>query len=443
MMDRLRARMEQITLEMTRLLAERTDLARQIGEAKRGMGVAVEDAGREAQLREAVLREAETRGLERGAASRLLSVLLRESHAVQRPRKATPASVLARALELERRGRKIVHMEVGELDLAPPPGAARALASAVSDGYAGYGEPEGRAELRAAIARKEKAEPDSVLVTAGARFAVFAAVTALLDPGDEVVVVEPAWPAYRDCAARAGAKVRAVGTSLDGGWTPDPADVAGAVGPNTRMLVLNYPNNPTGRVLPTKVHDELVRIASDAGLYVLSDEIYAQYSRAPAKPVSKYGYAKSISVQSLSKSHAMTGFRAGYAIAEPDIISAMAGVQADAMTCVPMPVQRAALEVLDADVSGNARAVESRVSALESAAASAGLEFARPDGAFYLFVRTGRDGAAVCSRALEEGLAVSPGEAFGDYKEFVRLSACLDEKILKEGVETLARVLEG
>ena len=454
MMDELRARMEQVTLEMTRLMAERTRLARQIGEAKRELGVAVEDARREAVLREAVLREADREGLGRGTASRLLSVLLRESHSVQRSARQargadglsccgyqTPTSVLARARELEKRGRKIIHMEIGELDLPPPPEAERALARAVQDGHWKYGAPEGDEDLRAAIARKEDTEPERVLVTAGARFAVFASMAALLDPGDEVVVVEPAWPAYRDCAARAGAKARAVRTELEGGWIPDPDAVSEAVSSNTRMLVLNYPNNPTGAVLPGRVQDELVGIASDAGLYVLGDEIYRPYSRVRAKPLSEYGYEKSISVQSLSKSHAMTGFRAGYAVAEPPVVSAMARVQADAMTCVPAPVQRAALAALEADVSGNARIVEARMSALEGAASEAGLEFARPDGAFYLFARTGGDGAQVCSRALEEGLAVSPGEAFGDYKEFVRLSACLDEKILKEAVARLARVL--
>lgn len=451
MMDDLRARMEKVTLEMTRLMAERTRLARQIGEAKRELGVAVEDARREAVLREAVLREADREGLGRGTASRLLSVLLRESHSVQgSARQAggpccgsqTPTSVLARARELEKRGRKIIHMEIGELDLPPPPEAGRALARAVQDGHWKYGAPEGQEDLRSAIARKEGAEPEKVLVTAGARFAVFASMMALLDPGDEVVVIEPAWPAYRDCAARAGAKARAVRTELEGGWIPDPAAVSEAVSANTRMLVLNYPNNPTGAVLPAKVQDELVGIASDAGLYVLGDEIYRPYSRVRTKPLSEYGYEKSISVQSLSKSHAMTGFRAGYAVAEPPVVSAMARVQADAMTCVPAPVQRAALAALGADVSENARTVEARMSALEGAASEAGLEFARPDGAFYLFARTGGDGAQVCSRALEEGLAVSPGEAFGGYKEFVRLSACLDEKILKEAVGRLAKVLE-
>lgn len=438
-MDDLRARMDSVTLEMTRLLAERTDLARRIGEAKRGRGIAVEDAGREAQLRAAVLREAGELGLDRGAASRLLSVLLRESHAVQESGRQTPTSVLARARELERKGRSVIHMEVGELDLPPPRAALDALSG--RDRWA-YGAPEGDDELRSAIARRENASAQNVVVTAGARFAVFAAMASLLDPGDEVVVVEPAWPAYRDCAARAGAKARAVRTSLQDGWTPDPQGVSDAVGPNTRMLVLNYPNNPTGRVLPAAVQDELVRVASDAGLYVLSDEIYRAYSRAPCKPVSEYGYEKSVCVQSFSKSHAMTGFRAGYALADPGVVAKMARVQADAMTCVPAPVQSAALAALGEDVSANARAVESRMAVLESAASEAGLEFARPDGAFYLFVRTGKDGSQVCTEALGEGLAVSPGEAFGDYKEFVRLSACLDEKILKEGVARLARVLE-
>lgn len=442
----LRDRMDEVTLEMVRLLKERTEIASEIGALKRDAGVGVADEAREGALRRRVAALCGEIGLDHSIASRFLNALLNESVMVQSEGRPTHLSVFARARELERRGRRIIHMEVGEPDFGPPATVADALGGAVGAGMFRYGDAAGRPELREAIAAHASqwgraVDPGEVMVCPGGRFAVFAAMVSLLDPGDEVIVVEPAWPAYRDCALQAGAKVRAVPTSLEGGWEPSPEAVRGAVSENTRMLVFNYPNNPTGKVLPAALQDELIGIASEHGLYVLSDEIYAEYAGGGWKSVLGHGYEKSIVVQSFSKSHAMTGMRIGYAVAGPEAISRMCRLQALCMTSVAEPIQHAALAALAAGAPGNAALIRRRLGVLAGRAREAGLEFAEPDGAMYLFARTGMDGTALAGEALERGLAVAPGEGFGNYGGFVRLSACRDEKTLIEGVDILGGIM--
>jgi len=166
------------------------------------------------------------------------------------------------------------------------------------------------------------------MICPGARFAVYLAITTLLNPGDEIIVIEPAWPAYKDCALNAGIKVRTIKTTLETKWEPSVDQINNAINENTKMIVLNYPNNPTGKILPKKLLDSIIQTAKEHDLYVLSDEIYENYWFPVERFVEnteilRYGYEKSIITLSFSKSHAMTGYRIGYVIAEPSIIEKM------------------------------------------------------------------------------------------------------------------------
>ena len=150
------------------------------------------------------------------------------------------------------------------------------------------------------------------MICPGARFAVYLAITTLLNPGDEIIVIEPAWPAYKDCALNAGIKVRTIKTTLETKWEPSIDQINNAINENTKMIVLNYPNNPTGKILPEKLLDSIIQTAKEHDLYVLSDEIYEEYYRNHGDwPLSvkfeEYDYEKSIITKSFSKSYAMTG----------------------------------------------------------------------------------------------------------------------------------------
>jgi len=282
------------------------------------------------------------------------------------------------------------------------------------------------------------------LVSPGARFSVFLAISTLLTPGDEIIVIEPAWPAYKDCTLNAGVKLRAIKTTLENEWEPNIDEIKNSINSNTKMIVLNYPNNPTGKILPTKIQDDIIQLAIKNDLYVLSDEIYSQYCYKDWKSVLLYNYKKSIVTQSFSKSHAMTGFRIGYAIANPEIIDKMAKLQALSLTNVSEPIQFVALQALEADTSNNSNIMKSRLDSLTEKAKEIGLDFVKPDGSMYLFAKVkkdGFDGTKFANDLLEHGLAVAPGEGFGDYRDFIRISACQDEKKLMEGMAILDTIL--
>jgi aspartate aminotransferase len=239
--------------------------------------------------------------------------------------------------------------------------------------------------------------------------------------------------------------VRSIQTTLESKWEPSIKKIEDAINSNTKMIVLNYPNNPTGKILPINLQDEIINLARKNNLFVLSDEIYAQYSYKDWKSILSYNYEKSIVTQSFSKSHAMTGFRIGYAISNPEIIDKMSKLQALCLTNVSEPIQFVALQALNADTSNNTNIVKSRLEVLIQKAKAIGLEFIEPDGSMYLFAKVpkdGFDGTEFANSLLDRGLAVAPGEGFGDCKDFIRISACQDEKALIEGMSILQNILK-
>ncbi|GFN40735.1 MAG: aminotransferase class I/II-fold pyridoxal phosphate-dependent enzyme [Thaumarchaeota archaeon] len=448
--DQLRNKMDEITLEMIKLLKARMQIAKEIGEIKKSLGKQVTDESREENLRNKVVSLCNEVGLEEPIGTKFLNFLLNESVKVQSTNKQTHLSIFLKAKSLEEQGKKIIHMEVGELDFLPPIEVKTALEKVYDEGFLKYGQAKGLPKFRSALAKKTSETFDvnttqeNILVSPGARFSVFLTITTLLNPGDEIIVIEPAWPAYKDCALNAGVKVRAIRTTLESKWEPSIKKIEDTINSNTKMIVLNYPNNPTGKILPINLQDEIINLARKNNLFVLSDEIYAQYSYKDWKSILSYNYEKSIVTQSFSKSHAMTGFRIGYAISNPEIIDKMSKLQALCLTNVSEPIQFVALQALNADTSNNTNIVKSRLEVLIQKAKAIGLEFVEPDGSMYLFAKVpkdGFDGTEFANSLLDRGLAVAPGEGFGDCKDFIRISACQDEKALIEGMSILQNIL--
>jgi len=440
-----RKKIEEITLEMIKLLKKRTDIAKQIGDTKASLGMTVTDEEREDALRTQVAKLCKEIDLDQSTALKFLNLLLNESVKVQSDGKQTHLSVFLKAKALEEEGKKIIHLEVGEPDFKPPEEVKTALAEVYDKGYGKYGPAKGITELREALAlREEEPDEDFIMICPGARFAVYLAITTLLNPGDEIIVIEPAWPAYKDCALNAGIKVRTIKTTLETKWEPSIDQINNAINENTKMIVLNYPNNPTGKILPEKLQNSIMETAEEHDLYVLSDEIYSEYTNDNWLSAMQYVNKKTIITKSFSKSHAMTGFRVGYVIADPSIIDKMSKLQALSLTNVSEPIQYIALQALKADTSENTKIINSRLEALIKIAKNIGLEFIEPDGAMYLFAKTKYkdfDATKFSEKLLEHGVAIAPGEGFGDYKEFFRITA-IDETKLKEGMTILDSVLK-
>jgi len=448
-----RKKIEEVTLEMIKLLKVRTDIAKQIGDAKASLGMTVTDEEREDALRNQVTKLCKEIDLDQSTASKFLNLLLNESVKVQSDGKQTHLSVFLKAKALEEEGKKIIHLEVGEPDFKPPKEVKTALAEAYDKGYGKYGPAKGIKELRNELAaRYYETDIENIMICPGARFAVYLAINTLLNPGDEIIVIEPAWPAYKDCALNAGIKVRTIKTTLETKWEPSVEQINNAINENTKMIILNYPNNPTGKILPEELQHSIIQTAKEHDLYVLSDEIYSEYTMGVTAtgPLREhvgvwFSYKKSIITQSFSKSKAMTGYRIGYVIAEPHVIDKMSKLQALSLTNVSEPIQYAALQALKADpLEHFSGMISDRQITLCDLAKDIGLEFIEPDGAMYLFAKTkykNFDATKFSEKLLERGVAIAPGEGFGDYKEFFRITA-IDETRLKEGMIILDAVLK-
>jgi len=448
--NQLRNRIDDITIEMIKMLKMRTDISKEIGEIKKNIGKGVTDETREDNLRSKIITVCNELKLNESIGTKFLNFLLNESIKVQSDNKQTHLSIFLKAKAMELEGKKIIHMEVGEPDFQPPKIVKKALEEVFDKGFLKYGNAKGLPAFREALAKysSEKfgvtVSQDEILVSPGARFSIYSTITTLLNPGDELIVIEPSWPAYKECALNSGIKVRTITTTLEGKWEPTVEQIQKVINANTKMIILNYPNNPTGKILPEELQDEIVRLAIKNNLYILSDEIYSQYAYKKWKSILCYNYDKSIITQSFSKSHAMTGFRIGYAITRPEIIEKLSKLEALCLTNVSEPIQYIAMKALEADISDNTNRVQTRLNVLIEKAKEMNLDFVAPDGAMYLFARInqeGFNGVQFANSLLEKGLAIAPGEGFGEFKNFIRISACQDEKILIEGMNILGNML--
>lgn len=446
-LDALRADVDDITIKMLRLLKRRDDITVQIGAIKRQMGLPISNEAREFALRQHVLEEAQSIDLDQDMAARFLNHLISEAVYLESDTSPTHLAIFKKAKELELMGRDIIHMEVGEPDFAPPPISGNALLEGFQRGHTKYGLPTGMPWFREAIADHTSkrynisVQPSHIITTPGARFGVFAAITSLLRPGDEIIIPEPTWPAYKEIANHCGVKPHIIHTTLEEGWEPSIQNMRDITTPQTKMIVLCYPSNPTGKVLSPDTLDAIVRHARESDIYILSDEIYNEYCNVPTKSILQYQYEKSIVTQSFSKSHAMMGFRIGYCVAHPDIISKMSQVAALCLTNVPGIIQYAALKSLNYDTTHNVQTIRGRLDTMCEMASEANLEFVKPDGAMYVFGRApGIQGVDLVERCLDRGLALAPGVGFGHYPEFVRISAGTSR--ITDGMNILCNVLE-
>lgn len=385
-----------------------------------------------------------------------------EKQQVQGEEKSDATSSLVdiffKAKELERRGYDVIHFDAGEPDFGPPEAVVEATISALREGHGRYAESRGIPQTRMAIADHLNQKygsgitSEQVLLAAGGRLALYYAFMSL-PKKTKVGIFSPDWPAYRDISSFLELPINFFTSSLENDWNVDPDDVKKS---DCGALVLNYPNNPTGKILAPKIFDEIVEIARDRGMTVISDEVYSDYVFNPGigcRSILQSDLPRKIFVTSMSKSYAMTGFRAAYIVSDAATISRLVKLNSMIMTSMPEFVQYSMLAALQCkdyvsekvDLIRKRRDVASR--ALKQYLDA---EFYLSDGSMYMFPRLHAKTAGVKFNSerfaldlLEkEKVSVTPGTAFGKpFQDHVRITLLQSEKRIEEGIERMSRLL--
>ncbi|MFB6161736.1 MAG: pyridoxal phosphate-dependent aminotransferase [Haloferacaceae archaeon] len=370
-----------------------------------------------------------------------------------RVERVEPSATLAigdKAAELEASGVDVADLSQGEPDFPTPENVVAAGKEAMDAGHTGYTPSKGIPSLREAIAGKLRddgvpCEPGNVVVTPGGKQALFETFQTLVDDGDEVVLLDPAWVSYEAMAKLAGADLTRVDLSPHG-FQLEPAldELAAAVSDETTLLVVNSPNNPTGAVYSDAALEGVRDLAVEHDVTVISDEIYEQitYGVEPTSLGSLDGMAdRTVTVNGFSKAYSMTGWRLGYFAAPEEVVAQAGKVHSHSVSCATNFVQHAGVEALgntERAVAEMVEAFEERRDMLVDLFADHGVDVNVGDGAFYMMIPVDEDDQAWCETAIEEAhVAIVPGSAFGT-PGYARLSYATDEATLREGVSRLA-----
>lgn len=372
----------------------------------------------------------------------------------------------ARALTVA--GRKIWNFGAGQPDFPTPASAARAGAHAIEAGITKYTSPAGTRELRAAIAEKLRRdnlipiETEDVLVTAGAKPALYLVMAAVLDPGDEVLIPAPYWVSYTEQVRFLDAVPRLLPTDEASGFKLTPAALTQAISPRTRLLLLNTPCNPTGAVYSRAELEALGRVIIERDLLLVTDEIYERIVYDGAEHVSAAALsaelcARTMTVNGVSKAFSMTGWRIGYAAGPSAWIGVAESLQSQLIgnACsISQEATRAALANAETEVVAMVQAfARRRTRVIELLKSAPGLRLLPPAGTFYAFPDVSaylgrRVGSRVlsnptdlCAWLLEEAsVALVPGEAFGSDRH-VRISFATADSVIEEGLGAMVRAL--
>jgi aspartate aminotransferase len=367
-------------------------------------------------------------------------------------------AVYSRAKELEKEGRSIIHLELGEPDFHPAAPVVDAVRAAVANGRDRYVATRGIPALRSGIAdylkrtRKLDVASEQVLVAPGCKMALSLAMMALIEPGDEVLYPDPSFPIYPSFTRGLNATAVPYRLLEQNQFQPDLAEIAAKITPKTRMLIFNSPNNPTGTVFSESVVKQIADLARRHDLWVIADEIYArilfqgEYKSIWALPGMP---ERTVIIDGFSKSFAMTGWRLGYAIAQKRVIDALDMLVLNTFTCTAEFTQVAAVEALNDSTNAVPAMVEEyrkrRDIFVKRLNTIPGFRCQTPEGAFYAWVNiedTGMPAEEVQKLLLEEvGVAGIAGAAFGaEGKNYLRFSLVSAAHLLEEALDRMERV---
>ena len=390
------------------------------------------------------------------------------AHRLDRVTEAATLQIASRARELRAAGRSIISLSTGEPDFPTPEHIKEAGIRAIQENFTKYTAAEGMPELREAVARKFRRDngietsADRIQVSSGGKHAFANAIISLVDPGDEVIIPSPYWVSYPSMIAIAEGIPRFVETTIENEWLMGAEDLANAIGPRSKVLILNTPVNPTSAMYLEEDLRALVPVIKESGIYVVVDELYEHLTFDGRRHFSIGSVPEIadqvITINGLSKAYSMTGWRIGFATGPQEVIAGMNRLQSQAVSHPSSISQRAAIEAL----TGPQDSIETmrfaferrRDLVLELMGEIPSIRYAIPKAAFYLFFDVsdylGKEmpnGEAIetapdlCEMLLENfGVALVPGGAFGD-DNAVRLSFAASEGDIREGIHRLAEGL--
>ena len=370
--------------------------------------------------------------------------------------KSVPPSGIRKFFDIASEMEDVISLGVGEPDFVTPWSIRESCVYGLEQGYTSYTANRGLMELREEICfmHKRRFELDynpktDVLVTVGVSEALDIAMRTILSPGDEILIPEPCYVSYKACATLAGGIPVPVPAKAENDFRITPADLEPHVSPKTKALLIGYPNNPTGAILSKEDLEAIARFAVKHDLIVISDEIYGDLTYGDTKHICFAGLPemkdRTILLNGFSKAYAMTGWRIGYALSNPDIIAAMTKIHQYTMLCAPITAQIAAVEALRHGEKYMRKMVseyDKRRRLIYDGLQKAGLKCFEPKGAFYIFpdiTSTGLSSEEFAEKILmQEHVALVPGNAFGECGEgFVRCSYATS---IEQISEALARI---
>jgi aspartate aminotransferase len=353
------------------------------------------------------------------------------------------ASGIRKVFDLAARMKDPINLSIGLPDFDVPDTAKRAAVEAIQSGHNRYTQTQGiaplRERLRTDLSRELGRDIGNVLITSGVSGGLFLAILSVVDPGDEVIFLDPYFVMYKHLLTLAGGRPVVVDSYPDFRFHADRVEKA--ITPKTKLLMLNSPSNPTGVTMSEPEVRAAVDLARKHDLLLLSDEIYEPFMYDRSAPSPARSYDKTILLRGFSKSHAMTGWRLGYAAGPEAVISQMTKLQQYTFVCAPSPLQYAALKALDVPMHDAVNAYRAKRD-LVFERLSRKFEIVKPEGAFYIFPKApaGMSASDFVTRAIENNVLIIPGNVFSEKDTHFRISYATTDEKLAQGCEILCRL---
>jgi len=350
-----------------------------------------------------------------------------------------------KTMKLESQGKKIIKLNIGDPDQPTPNEIIEAAFEAMKQGKTKYSFSTGEPRLREELASIHGVSAENVVITPGSKWAIFALMYLMFKDGGNVIIPSPHWTSYELIAKSLGVEVRFLRTEIDANWEIDVEKLEELIDQKTRLLILTNPNNPTSKIINEKILEEIVQVANDKKITILSDEVYSDLSFVKTKSILDFD-DEHILINSFSKTFSMTGWRVGYVIVKKELADKLMKLHQITFTNIPVFIQQAAIKALELrnEIANRMRENYRRRADLANKILSkTKLKFTKPDAPFYFFPKYDNlDSEKFALDLLDKGVAIIPGTAFGQYRDHFRIALTIPDKEIEPGLAKICEALK-